>query len=392
MKDDSLFVPFFDRFLGRRTLGRCFGFLLAILSVGPLAGGSFQAIFSASAANAQENAATLDASVHGDEGTTFVTPSDSLRAIIDAGEVPGSLEQLRKLEAQQQAVASRAEACTVNVQIGGTGHDAALVGSTQGCGAIITSDGYVLTAAHVAERPGLPVKLTLHDGRVVTARTLGMNRGVDAALIKIDKGQNDGKPWPHAALGSSEELEPGMWCIATGHPGGFIASRGFVTRVGRLLAVHADTLVTDCALIGGDSGGPLFDMAGRLIGIHSRIGNDVADNLHVPVRHYDQDWKKLVAGEAWGYLPGFRPVLGVRGSTASDVAEIESVSAGSPAEKAGIQSGDVINRFGDVRITDFESLKQAVAETMPGKRIIIELTRDNRSKRLVVEIGRDPRS
>ena len=172
-------------------------------------------------------------------------------------------------------------------------------------------------------RPGTKAMITLSDGSMVRATTLGMNRNVDAGLIKIDPNQNDGRPWPHATLGKSENLVPGMWCVATGHPGGYDKSRGPVTRVGRILAVKDGAIVTDCALIGGDSGGPLFDIAGRLIAIHSRIGNDVADNLHVPIDHYGLSWERMRDGEAWGFLPGFRPVLGVTGSKSSPQAIVK---------------------------------------------------------------------
>src|SRR6056297_2981088 len=263
-------------------------------------------------------------------GITRVEPPEQLVSLIRNGSVPSNLEQLLALEKQQQQIAKRAADCTVNIQI--NGHE---TGSTQGCGVIITDDGYVLTAAHVAERPGLKVKLTLNDGRAVSARTLGMNRGVDAGLIKIDSGQNDGQPWRHASLGTSVNLRPGMWCVATGHPGGYDQERGPVTRVGRILQVREGAITTDCALIGGDSGGPLFDLEGKLIAVHSRIGNDVADNLHVPVDHYDEHWDRLANGEAWGYLPGFRPVLGVTGQPDLEEARIVQVRPGSPAESAG---------------------------------------------------------
>jgi len=319
-------------------------------------------------------------------GITRVEPPEQLVSLIRNGSVPSNLEQLLALEKQQQQIAKRAADCTVNIQI--NGHE---TGSTQGCGVIITDDGYVLTAAHVAERPGLKVKLTLNDGRAVSARTLGMNRGVDAGLIKIDSGQNDGQPWRHASLGTSVNLRPGMWCIATGHPGGYDQERGMVTRVGRILAVRPGSIVSDCALIGGDSGGPLFDMNGQLIAVHSRIGNDVADNLHVPVHHYEKSWDDLAAGKSWGFLPGFRPVLGVSGVPSSELAVIEAVRRGPPAEAAGIQAGDIIERLGDDVITTSESLQAAVAETMPGKRLIVRLKRNGETKRLIVEIGRDAR-
>jgi len=309
---------------------------------------------------------------------TRVEVPASLQGIFRDGGVPASLDQLRALQTQQQKVSVGAKACTVSVQIG----------PAQGCGVIITSSGFVLTAAHVAMRPNKTAVLTLADGRKVTAKTLGMNRNVDAGLIKIDDGQNEGRPWPHASLGSSAPLKPGMWCIATGHPNGYDADRGMVTRVGRILSIRPGSIVTDCALIGGDSGGPLFDLSGRLIAIHSRIGNDVADNLHVPIDHYDDSWTRLSTGEAWGFLPGFRPVLGVRGNGSAPIAEVLAVSPGSPADEAGMQAGDVVELFGESSITDFESLKNAVADTMPGERVRIWLRRDGRPLQVTVVIGR----
>ena len=311
-------------------------------------------------------------------GGTAVSLDSALAEVYRDGSVPKSLTDFRRLERQVQSVSRTAGSCTVSVQIG----------PAQGCGVIITGTGFVLTAAHVAMRPNKRALITLSDGRTVRAMTLGMKRSVDAGLIKIDPGQNNGRPWPHASLGTSQGLKAGMWCVATGHPGGYKADRGPVTRVGRILAVRPDALVTDCALIGGDSGGPLFDLQGRLIAIHSRIGNDVADNLHVPIDHYDMAWDRLVAREAWGFLPGFKPVLGVSGNQSSGVATALKVSEGSPADKGGIRPGDIIDQFGEVAISDFNSLKRAVAETMPGERVVIGLRRGTKYMRVRVEIGR----
>ncbi len=313
----------------------------------------------------------------GTSGGTVVPVATELTGLLARGGVPDTFDLLKQLERQQQKVSLAATACTVSVEIG----------PAQGCGVIITPSGYVLTAAHVAMRPKMHAIITLSDGRRVRATTQGMNRNVDAGLIKIDDDQNDGKPWPHATLGTSRNLVPGMWCVATGHPGGYKSDRGAVTRIGRILTVWPGKIVTDCALIGGDSGGPLFDISGRLIAVHSRIGNDVADNLHVPIDNYDIAWKRLYRGDAWGFLPGFRPVLGVRGSTEGD-ARVLSVHADSPAEEAGILPDDVIERFGDVMISDFASLQSAVANTMPGERVRIKLRRDGQTVDLSVEIGR----
>jgi serine protease Do len=336
-------------------------------------------ILSPTTSRADQSSSTLrpDRTTGGVE--TRVELPGSLQDIYDKGGVPSSLQQLVDMEQQQQRIAKRIGDCTVNVAIG----------AAQGCGVIVTGSGYVLTAAHVGMRPGKTAIITFSNGRTATAITLGMNRSVDAGLMKINDGQNGGQPWPHATLGRSENLVSGMWCIASGHPGGFDLDRGPVTRVGRILKVRDDSIVTDCALIGGDSGGPLFDLSGRLIAVHSRIGNDVADNLHIPIEHYDLSWDRLSAGQAWGYLPGFRPVLGVRGDPKADVARIEFVKIGSPAEDAGIRTGDVIEQFGDMKITNFNGLTTAVADTMPGERVACWVKRDGERIRLQVEIGRD---
>lgn len=310
-------------------------------------------------------------------GTAVSVPAD-LKRLLKTGGNPTSIEQFRLLEIQQQRVSDSARNCTVSVRIG----------PAQGCGVIITGSGYVLTAAHVAMRPGKRAEILLSDGRSLRGTTLGMNRHVDGGLIRIDPDQNEGKPWPHATLGTSANLAVGMWCVATGHPGGYDRDRGPVTRVGRILQVREGAITTDCALIGGDSGGPLFDLEGKLIAVHSRIGNDVADNLHVPVDHYDSSWDRLANGEAWGYLPGFRPVLGVTGQPDLDEARIVQVRPGSPAEAAGLRPEDVVVRFGETEITDFESLRSAVADTMPGERLSLLIRREDERLRVDVEIGR----
>tara|TARA_R110002049_G_scaffold4601_3_gene31758 strand:- start:14230 stop:15327 length:1098 start_codon:yes stop_codon:yes gene_type:complete len=310
-------------------------------------------------------------------GGTEVPMIPQLTRLLAEGGVPKSLEEFRQLERQQKRVSDAAVKCTVSVTIG----------QAQGCGVIITGTGYVLTAAHVAMRPNKPAIVTLSNGRHVSATTLGMNKGVDAGLIRIDPGQNGNRPWDHATLGTSSNLVPGMWCVATGHPGGYDPDRGPVTRVGRILAVKPDSLYTDCALIGGDSGGPLFDIAGRLIAVHSRIGNAVADNLHVPIDHYDKEWDRMARAESWGYLEGFKPVLGVRGR--GNPARIDVVKPGSPAEAAEFKQGDIVIQFGDVRVTDFQSLVNAVSDTMPGERVDVWVDRQGKKYRLDVEIGRE---
>ncbi len=312
-------------------------------------------------------------------GATYIALDAKLRQVFK-GDVPNGLEELRALETQQSRVAEAIEKVTVNVQ----------QGSAQGSGVIITGDGYVLTAAHVAGKPGRDAWVVLSDGTRLPAKTMGMNRNKDAGLIKITATRS--APWPHATLGHSEELEVGQWCIAAGHPGGWQADRGNVIRVGRILAIKgerrsAHTLFTDCTLIGGDSGGPLFTLEGKLIGIHSRIGTDMQDNMHVPIDVFAADWVRLKNGEAWGVLPGYRPIIGVSPPKDSDAAVVGTVVPKSPAAQAGVAEGDIILSFDGVKTLTFKDLQLAVQQTLPGDTVLIEVSRDGQAFRFPLTVG-----
>lgn len=314
-------------------------------------------------------------------GNTYVALASGLERIFD-GSDPASLAELKLLETQQSRVAKQIEAVTVNVQ----------QGAAQGSGVIITENGYVLTAAHVAGGAGREATLIMSDGRRVRARTLGLNKYKDAGLMKIEPGQSE--KWPYATLAESGSMSVGQWAVAVGHPGGWNRERGSVIRVGRILKIKADaksgtpnTIFTDCALIGGDSGGPLFTIKGELIGIHSRIGTKVEENMHVPIDVFDESWNRMVKSEVWGVLPGYAPWLGVRGSSNNDRPVIEAVTRGGPAHKAGLEAGDLIVAFDGTRITTFAELKMGVEARMPGDTVLLNIQRDGESLRIPVVIG-----
>jgi serine protease Do len=313
-------------------------------------------------------------------GSTFVSLEPGIDRIF-RGDEPQNLKDLKVLQRQQSKVAERVNKVTVNLQHG----------STQGSGVIITGDGYILTAAHVAGKPKQAISIILHDGRRVEGVTMGVNRNMDAGLVRITKPKSDGASqlWPHASLpDKSYELKLGQWCIATGHPGGWMPDRPAVIRVGRMLRIIPSTLITDCSLIGGDSGGPLFDLNGVLIGIHSRIGVDVDDNMHVPMGVFRDSWDRLVANEAWGTLPGYKPIIGVVGSSDITRCEIGRVAKDGPADIAGLKAGDIVVRFDNEPIANFNELKAAVDAVVPGERVTVEIQRDNKpmSVRLIVGV------
>jgi serine protease Do len=198
--------------------------------------------------------------------------------------VPESIDDLKAIERHVDKVLARVTASIVCVRIG----------NSSGTGVIITKDGYVLTAGHVSGASGRDCTLIFPDGKTVKARTLGRNN-VDAGMIKIAE---DGKDWPFVDMGDSAQLNPGDWCIARGHPGGFKKGRQPVVRVGRILKTGTSALVHDCVLVGGDSGGPLFDMSGKVIGIESRIGQSIEANVAVPVNVFRNNWEALALVQA----------------------------------------------------------------------------------------------
>jgi serine protease Do len=285
---------------------------------------------------------------------------------------PRNQADLISLEKQQTKVAEKVNLVTVNIQHG----------TTQGSGVIITGDGYILTAAHVASRPNKKLSILLHDGTRLEGISMGVNRNMDAGLVRITTARDITKnPWPHASLGTSSSLQQGQ-C--------WMPDRPAVVRIGRLLKIQTNTLFTDCSLIGGDSGGPLFDLEGKLIGIHSRIGVDVEENMHVPVDVFDESWSLLVQNKEWGSLPGFKPAIGVRGTSRTDSETncvIASVEPKGPADKAGIRAGDVILKFDGQAIKNFDDLISAVNSVTPGEQVNVELRRDLKSMSLRLIVG-----
>jgi serine protease Do len=311
--------------------------------------------------------------------TTTAKPPASSPALEKQG--PEGLEDLKAIQERVKQVVAKVLPCTVNVR----------VGAGQGSGVIVSEDGYVLTAAHVSGPADRAVTVVLSDGRKVKGKTLGANRKLDGGLIKI----TDDGPWPHAEMGHSADLKRGSWCVAIGHPGGFKPGRPPVVRLGRVMQNGKALIQTDCTLVGGDSGGPLFDLQGKVIGIHSRIGSSIAANIHVPVDSYRDEWDRLVSGEVWGGgfgggRAGRGAYLGVKGDPDADVCKIGEVVPGSPAAKAGVLADDVVTKFNSKKIRTFEDLVDEVQARRPGDEVTLELLRDARTMTLRVVVGKRP--
>lgn len=291
--------------------------------------------------------------------------------ILSGNAIPETIDDLRAMQDNFSEVADRVKRATVGIDCGGA----------QGSGVIISRDGLILTAAHVIGRPGLDASIRLADGRVLRGKTKGMEHHLDSGLLQI----TDAGDFDYLDMGESDSLKLGQWVMAVGHPGGYEESRGIVVRVGRVLSLTSRVIRTDCTLVGGDSGGPLVDMDGNVIGIHSRIGLRLTDNMHVPISVFSNGWDDLESDREIGGRPG-RPTIGVR-LKGSEGLEVESVQSDGPAEKAGIQPGDFIAAINDKPINTRDQLGEEINKLSIGGEATIKVLRgtEELEMRLVVE-------
>lgn len=289
--------------------------------------------------------------------------------------VPENVQDLRSIQERVKKVTAKVSSCVVSVRIG----------NAAGSGVIVSKDGYVLTAGHISGKPDRNVTITLPDGRRLKGKTLGSNAALDSGMIRItDEGE-----WPFVEMGDAAKLKEGAWCLALGHPEGYRKGRTPVLRLGRYLGHPRNSkfLRTDCALVGGDSGGPLFALDGKVIGIHSQIGPYMTWNLHVPVDTYRASWDRLVKGDVWGGSKTRGPYIGVE---LDEDCRIVNVEKDSPAEKAGLKADDVVIQFDKDRFEDLDDLLTLIGKRKPGEEVPIRVRRGKNILNLKVVIGKHP--
>ena len=261
-------------------------------------------------------------------------------------------------------------------------------GDGAGSGVIVSKEGLVLTAAHVIGKTGKKMQVRLPTGKRNSAVTLGGSEISDAAMLKI-KG---GGEWPFVTIAKRGESKVGDWCFGLGHPGGFDKDRGIVVRVGKIIAKKDETMQTDSRLLGGDSGGPLFDFDGRLIAIHSRVSQKPDQNFHVPVESFLANWETFRDEELISYdLMQDGGFFGVACEEIEAGLIVREVIPGTAAEKAGLKLNDILLEVNGEPLDSREEFIIIISSLKPGDEARILYQRDEAQLSVKVNLGVRPK-
>jgi putative serine protease PepD len=336
-----------------------------------------------------------------DGGTTTITrtvtepaSSGTTRAVADT--TPNALTARQVYDRAKNSVAYITAQVTENSAgpFGGT-----QTGEATGTGFVVAADGYIVTNAHVVAN-ATDVKVKVGDGRVKSARIVGRDTSSDLALLKIDPAGQDLVP---LKLGDSSKVAVGDPTYAIGNPFGLsrTLTTGVISALQRQISAPDgytidDVLQTDAALNPGNSGGPLLDAQGNVIGVNSQIestsGGDGGEAGNVGIGFaIPSNTVRSVVTQLRTSGTVQHAYLGVRtGDAANGGAQVGAVTAGGPAAEAGLRAGDVITRFAGKPVADAATLSTLVGERKPGERVAVEVTRNGTTKTLQVTLRQRP--
>ena len=263
-----------------------------------------------------------------------------------------------------------------------------------GSGFILTADGFIMTNAHVVDGAE-QVIVTLTDKREFTARIIGADKRTDVAVVKIEA-----SGLPPVKIGDPNRLKVGEWVMAIGSPFGLenTVTAGIVSAKGRDTGDYLPFIQTDVAINPGNSGGPLINMRGEVVGINSQIysrsGGFMGISFAIPIDEAVQVSTQLRVS---GRVQRGRLGVGI-GDVGKDVAEslglgkaqgalVSNVEPGSPAEKAGLEAGDIILKFDGKKIEKSADLPRAVGGTKPGTLSTVTVFRRGTTKDYAITVG-----
>lgn len=267
----------------------------------------------------------------------------------------------------------------------------------QGSGFLVSPDGYILTNNHVVN-DAQQISVTMHDGREFAARIIGQDPNTDVAVIKIDA-----QGLPFLTLGDSTDVEQGQWVVAIGNPLGLQATLtvGVLSAKGRNnlnITRFEDYLQVDAAINRGNSGGPLLNMDGQVIGINTAIANNATGiGFAIPSNMAQHVMEQLIQKGTVerGYLglmmqPLTADLADTLGLSKAEGALVTEVIENSPAAIADVRPGDVIVRYDGQAVENPARLSKAVAMSQPGHRARLMVVRDGHYLELQIELKRTP--
>ena len=266
-----------------------------------------------------------------------------------------------------------------------------------GSGFIVDREGYILTNHHVVEGADR-ITVTLSDGRAFRGTVVGSDPAIDVALVRIPKAPN----LPEAPLGNSDELRAGEWVCAIGNPLGYVHSVtvGVVSFIGRKIFDQSldDYIQSDAAINFGNSGGPLINSRGEVVGINSAISAKASSigfalpiNQAVAVLPQLKATGRVTRGFIGVTLTDVTPALQkALGLTVADGAMVQDVTPRSPAERAGLRAYDVIVEVAGRRVASNQELIQSISARQPGTVAELDVLREGRRHTMSVKLAERP--
>ena len=310
----------------------------------------------------------------------WATSAEPVRPYVNDKKAPENRQDLDAIQHALTQVLAAARNATVCIELG----------EGSGSGVIVSEDGLILTAAHVASGVNKDLTVLLEDGRKLKAVSLGVVADTDAAMVRII----DKEKFPYVELERKDTTRLGDWVFALGHSGGFDKERGSVVRLGRLVRMTENTYQSDCTLIGGDSGGPLFNLQGQLIGIHSRVGVWMGIDMHVPIQVFLKNWEGLLKAEFIGEGPFVKKpekgkgFLGLATEARSEGGlTVTKVGNDTPAAKADIKEGDVLLKLNGSELKSREQFQGLLKEMAEGDALEFEALRAGKPLTIKLKLG-----
>jgi len=264
----------------------------------------------------------------------------------------------------------------------------------EGSGFVYDSKGDIVTNEHVVDGAN-SITVRFWNGKTAKATLVGADKSSDTAVIKVNVDSSQLHP---LSLGDSSTVAPGQAVAAIGSPFGLpeTMTSGIVSAINRTITAPnnysiAGAIQTDAPINHGNSGGPLLDASGKVIGINAQIESDSGGNEGVgfalPINAVKNAADTLIAG---GTVQHAYLGISVGDTTSGSGAQVESVKSGSPADTAGLQAGDVITAVGSTSVTSADDLTAAISSRSPGDKVTLTITRNGATKSIDVTLGTRP--